>query len=315
MRRIDVRTPAAWRSYDFWSGIIALLFPLALAGLWSVGVTPPLPACCGPSTVAAKVPVVVPPPAATPAPVALIAPEVEFDSEGGKVTIRGKVADDRTREVLVADARKSFGDGNVIDRLEISSDRSQLAWIGSARQILADFHDMPAPARIKAGAAVISLTGDVETEAGKTFRGDLARKHFGSNVTISNGINVKPRPAEPARPRIDCGTITRGAQIAFATGSSELTEDVKAVLDQIAPCLTDGKWEIGGQTDNVGSPETNQPLSWRRASSAVEYLRKSKGEAVPLKAVGYGAIEPIAENDTEEGRARNRRLTFKRIKY
>ena len=94
-----------------------------------------------------------------------------------------------------------------------------------------------------------------------------------------------------------------------------MTDEGKAALDAIAPCLTDGKWEIGGHTDNVGSNEVNQPLSWRRAGAALEYLRKSKGEATALKAVGYGAIDPIAGNDTDEGRAKNRRLTFKQIRY
>ena len=44
MSRIDVRTPDAWRSYDLWSGIISLLIPLTLAGLWFGGVTPPFTA-------------------------------------------------------------------------------------------------------------------------------------------------------------------------------------------------------------------------------------------------------------------------------
>lgn len=316
MRRIDVRTPAAWRSYDMWSGIIALLFPLALAGLWFAGVTPPVASCCGPAKVATTAPVVAAasPKVAAPA-AALLPPEVDLISADGKVTVKGRVADEKTRDTLLADARRSFGDANVIDKLEVSADRGPLTWLASAKQVLSDFRDMPAPATIKAGASVITLTGDVETEADKNLRGDLARKHFGSNVTISNGINVRPRPVVIAKPKIDCGTITKGAQIAFATGSSELTDDGKAALDEIAPCITDGKWEIGGHTDNVGSSEVNQPLSWRRAAAAVEYLRKSKGEAIPFKAVGYGAIEPVADNDTDEGRAKNRRLTFKKIKY
>jgi hypothetical protein len=47
MRRIDVRTPTAWRSFDLWSGIIALLIPLALACLWLARITPPIASCCG----------------------------------------------------------------------------------------------------------------------------------------------------------------------------------------------------------------------------------------------------------------------------
>ena len=110
MRRIDVRTPGAWRSYDLWSGILALLFPLALAVLWAAGVSPPFQSCCAPAKVAAVAPVVAARPApaavAPPAPVALVQPDVEFISADGKVTLKGRNADDRTREVLVSDARR-----------------------------------------------------------------------------------------------------------------------------------------------------------------------------------------------------------------
>ena len=59
MSRIDIRTPGAWRSYDFWSGMIALSIPLTLAGLWFAGVTPPMSSCCGGvSSVAVKAPAV-----------------------------------------------------------------------------------------------------------------------------------------------------------------------------------------------------------------------------------------------------------------
>ena len=258
-----------------------------------------------------------PAPAPAVAPVAaLVAPEVEFAAADGKITLKGKIADERTKDVLLSEARRTFGDGNVIDKIEIVSGRGPLAWIGSTRQLLSDFRDMPAPASIAAGAGVVTLTGVVDSEAVKDLRGKQARAHFGEGVTIANAIMVKPpKVAQPDAVKIDCATITRGAQVAFATGSAELTEEGKAALDSIAPCLTDGKWEIGGHTDNAGSNEVNQPLSWRRAAAAVEYLRQSKGEATPLKAVGYGAIDPIAANDTDDGRARNRRLTFKKIKY
>ena len=148
MRRIDIRTPDAWRSFDLWNGLIALLIPLALAGLWIAGVTPPMSSCCGGSTVATQVPPVAvakpaPAPAPAVAPVALIAPEVEFVSADGKITLKGKVADDRTKEVLLSDARRTFGDGNVIDKLEVSAGRGPLAWIGSAKQLMSDFREPP----------------------------------------------------------------------------------------------------------------------------------------------------------------------------
>jgi OmpA-OmpF porin, OOP family len=314
MRRIDVRTPDAWRAYDFWSGMIALLIPLVLVGLWFGGVTPPLTGCCGTGAVATKAPVVGSPAAPSPAPVALLPPDVEIVSAGGKVTLKGRVGDDATRSALVGHAAKAFGANNVIDSLQVDAGRGSLGWLGAGSKVLADFRDMPAPATIGSAAKVITLSGTVESEADKAARGDRARQLFGEGYTISNGITVKAaaKPATPAVPKIDCATITRGAQINFASGSADLDDDARAVLDAVAPCLTDGTWEVGGHTDNTGSDEVNQALSWRRASAAVDYLREKKLAGLTLKSVGYGRIEPIANNDSDDGRAQNRRLTFKR---
>jgi OmpA-OmpF porin, OOP family len=110
----------------------------------------------------------------------------------------------------------------------------------------------------------------------------------------------------------DCTTITAGAEIEFPTGSAELTEDGKAVLDSITKCLNTGNWEVAGHTDSQGSADANQALSQKRAAAAVEYLTAQRGSGVTLQAIGKGQTEPVADNDTPEGRAKNRRISFKR---
>ncbi|MBL0315975.1 MAG: OmpA family protein [Flavobacteriales bacterium] len=69
--------------------------------------------------------------------------------------------------------------------------------------------------------------------------------------------------------------------------------------------------EIGGHTDNVGSDEANMTLSNNRAASVVEFLVKHGIEASRLSSKGYGETLPVATNDTDEGRAKNRRTEFK----
>lgn len=95
MSRIDVRTPDAWRSYDVWSGIIALLIPLTLAVLWFGGVTPPLTSCCGGGGIAGRAPVIALPGQKVP-------PDVEITSQGERVTLRGRVGDGATRTAAAA---------------------------------------------------------------------------------------------------------------------------------------------------------------------------------------------------------------------
>ena len=87
-------------------------------------------------------------------------------------------------------------------------------------------------------------------------------------------------------------------------------------LDQIATALNESGTSItvAGHTDDVGSRGYNQALSQRRAESVKSYLVGKGVAPVKIQAIGYGKSNPIASNDTEEGRAKNRRveIVFKR---
>jgi OOP family OmpA-OmpF porin len=89
-----------------------------------------------------------------------------------------------------------------------------------------------------------------------------------------------------------------------------LSGDDRAVLGGVAAVLRSGTLPVlvAGHADNTGPASVNQALSVRRAQAAVAYL---VGEGVPaarLRAVGYGASRPIADNATTSGRAANRRV-------
>lgn len=73
----------------------------------------------------------------------------------------------------------------------------------------------------------------------------------------------------------------------------------------------DRKVEIGGHTDNVGSEEANRVLSENRSKSVVDYLISKGIDASRLTWKGYGESVPVADNESDEGRAKNRRTEFK----
>ena len=68
--------------------------------------------------------------------------------------------------------------------------------------------------------------------------------------------------------------------------------------------------EIAGHTDGDGEDAYNQALSEKRAQSVVEYLVKAGLPADRFTATGYGSTQPIASNDSDEGKAQNRRIEF-----
>lgn len=102
--------------------------------------------------------------------------------------------------------------------------------------------------------------------------------------------------------------------IFFETASSTLLPESYIELDRLKALLEknpDIRVEISGHTDNIGSAESNQQLSEQRARSVVDYLQKKGIATSRMTAKGYGAKFPVADNNTEEGRAKNRRTEFK----
>jgi outer membrane protein OmpA-like peptidoglycan-associated protein len=107
------------------------------------------------------------------------------------------------------------------------------------------------------------------------------------------------------------GLIVNMSDVLFATGSYTLKPGAREKLAKISgillahPGLT---LQIEGHTDSVGSDEYNQQLSDRRAGSVQEFLVQQGVAAGAVTAVGFGKMEPVASNDTAEGRQLNRRV-------
>jgi outer membrane protein OmpA-like peptidoglycan-associated protein len=100
--------------------------------------------------------------------------------------------------------------------------------------------------------------------------------------------------------------------ILFATGSADIDVESFATLDRFIEVLasTNVDVTIEGHTDSSGDPILNQNLSQSRARSVLNYLVGNGLDEGRLEAQGYGPGRPVGDNDTEEGRALNRRIEF-----
>lgn len=99
----------------------------------------------------------------------------------------------------------------------------------------------------------------------------------------------------------------------FATASAELLPTSTNELDRLYKLLDDNsemRIQINGHTDNVGGDEENQKLSEARAKAVYNYLLEKGVEEERLKYKGFGETQPIADNETAEGRQQNRRTEF-----
>jgi outer membrane protein OmpA-like peptidoglycan-associated protein len=105
------------------------------------------------------------------------------------------------------------------------------------------------------------------------------------------------------------GTTLTLRDVRFATNSAELAATQQAELDQLVALLAPGRERIRitGHTDATGSAAVNLDLSARRAAAVRDYLVARGIDGARLVTEGRGAAEPVATNDTPEGRALNRR--------
>lgn len=108
-------------------------------------------------------------------------------------------------------------------------------------------------------------------------------------------------------------TITQGGGVNFVVGKTDLTARSRTTLNQVATILKNNATvnaEIRGYTDNEGDEQKNLQLSQQRAQAVMDYLVQQGIAQNRLSARGLGEANPAFPNDTEENRAKNRRVQF-----
>ena len=254
---------------------------------------------------------------------------------GSGVTLSGLAPDFATRDKLIA-AAKALNAGDVIDKTQIAAGVPTGLDFGAASAFA-----IGELANVKTGIAALtdtqfSISGDAEDAAAvaaisadlKAAPGGLS----GGNVAVTTPPPPAPVAppamttdnladkiaAEPAGEPLDASAcnanfkdILSVSRIEFDTGKATISPTSGDLLHNIAAlakqCQT-GKMQISGYTDSTGDAEANKVLSERRAQSVVAFLTRAGVPAERMSAVGHGADDPIAPNDTEAGKAQNRRI-------
>ena len=115
---------------------------------------------------------------------------------------------------------------------------------------------------------------------------------------------------------VNCSEGLNGVN--FETGSAQLTVGARSVLDNVASQLLkfpSVRIQINAHTDNLGGKAFNLDLSRKRIVSVARYLGSKGISSSRLAGRAFGESKPIASNDTEEGRARNRRVEMIAVSY
>jgi OOP family OmpA-OmpF porin len=229
------------------------------------------------------------------------------------LTLTGYVPDNNVHAAIVAAAGRKFFSEKVADNLKASLGAPS----GFASAVVPA---LGALSRLSTGTLVVSdrevkLSGDALYDAAPgQLRGNLS-KDFPQGWQLKADISVKPAAAPvdaTVCQQLFSEVLTRGT-IRFESARSNLDPDSAGLLDyliEIALRCPATNIEIAGHTDTDGDNATNQTLSEKRAQAVVDYLVKAGLPAGRFTAVGYGSTQPVAANDTDEGKARNRRIEF-----
>jgi len=148
------------------------------------------------------------------------------------------------------------------------------------------------------GAIGGAIAGNVWSHKMQRQKQQMEAATAGTGVTVSQTADNRLKLEIPS-------------DISFATGSYAIQPNFRSVLDQFASSLQENpgtRISIVGHTDSTGGDAINNPLSVNRAASTRDYL-SSRGVSLGRMSIdGRGSREPIAGNETPEGRARNRRV-------
>jgi len=124
-------------------------------------------------------------------------------------------------------------------------------------------------------------------------------------------------PDEKPEIAVETGAAIVLDGVNFASGSTKLTPNSKTILLKVVRTMNENakiEVEIRGYTDNTGNYDGNVRISQGRANSVRDYLVQNGIEGSRIQTKGFGPVDPIAPNDTREGRAKNRRIEFYRVK-
>jgi len=167
-----------------------------------------------------------------------------------------------------------------------------------------------AVAQLGAERSQVSQLGSqlAQTQSGLAAETDARKAAEARAARAMESLNKIAQVKEEARGMV----ITLSGQVLFVTGKSELLPAARDQLDQVAEALKDQgdvkPMVVEGYTDSVGSDTNNQKLSKDRAESVRAYLVSKGVPSDKITSVGKGKANPVASNDTPDGRANNRRV-------
>jgi peptidoglycan-binding protein ArfA len=245
---------------------------------------------------------------------------------GNAVTLSGDFPDDSAKAALMKALTDSLPPGvNIIDQVHINPtvDALDFSKAGAVFKDSASILDFS----LTVSGVTVTLAGTASQDQKTTVEQEAVHTWSNLNVVgklvVSAPIPPPPPPAlpgpppPPAPPAVSCADLqsvinaVTGGPITFANDGVSLTPADDQILSQVVDKLKacpGAHVTINGYADNSGSEAISIPLSTQRAQTVADFLLAHGAVVAQLVIKGLGSINPVAPNDTPEGRAKNRRV-------
>lgn len=238
-------------------------------------------------------------------------------SPEGLVQLRGRVSDELFRMATESYAHSRFGMGNVYSATTLDPTLPS----GWPVRVLAGLEAMSllAHGQVVVQSDQVSVRGATGQQNAKAEISRILSDKLGEAQSFTIDVNYieKLDPLASIPTPEECvasiNAILEANKISFDPGSADISADASDVLKELSDKARECEhvaMEIGGHTDSQGRETMNQSLSQARADAVLNALLARRVLTSKFSAKGYGETQPIADNNTEEGREANRRITF-----
>lgn len=254
----------------------------------------------------------------TTAPPAPVSSSIRIDRAGNSIRLNGTVKSQSERDALIAAVTGSGLEAD--DQLTVSDtvDDSDPRVVAA---VLAPLLDGTDDGELTLDNGTVTITGEAldPVEAEEIQAAIDTATAAGLTVDDQTTIRVLPESVQIVELQKEIDQIfelareIEGQYPNFGVSVEELSSGARTTLDRVAVAFRRYPLpaaDVIGHTDSTGSDAINQPLSEARAQTVIDYLVGVGVETERLTAIGRGESEPVADNDTEIGRAENRRVDF-----